>query len=159
MKHKNLIITILLILLDQITKFICLQKLKPIGSLKIIENFFYLTYVENRGAAFGILQGARYIFIFLTISVLIICFYYYKKIPKNKFELLTKTSLTLIISGAIGNLIDRIFRGFVIDMFHFIFWGNDFAVFNMADIFVVLGTFLLAVVILFNDIKKDKEVA
>ena len=159
MKHKNLIITILLILLDQITKFICLQKLKPIGSLKIIENFFYLTYVENRGAAFGILQGARYIFIFLTISVLIICFYYYKKIPKNKFELLTKASLTLIISGAIGNLIDRIFRGFVIDMFHFIFWGNDFAVFNMADIFVVLGTFLLAVVILFNDIKKDKEVA
>lgn len=159
MKHKNLIITILLILLDQITKFICLQKLKPIGSLKIIEKFFYLTYVENRGAAFGILKGARYIFIFLTISVLIICFYYYKKIPKNKFELLTKTSLTLIISGAIGNLIDRIFRGFVIDMFHFIFWGNDFAVFNMADIFVVLGTFLLAVVILFNDIKKDKEVA
>lgn len=159
MKHKNLIITILLILLDQITKFICLQKLKPIGSLKIIEKFFYLTYVENRGAAFGILQGARYIFIFLTISVLIICFYYYKKIPKNKFELLTKTSLTLIISGAIGNLIDRIFRGFVIDMFHFIFWANDFAVFNMADIFVVLGTFLLAVVILFNDIKKDKEVA
>lgn len=159
MKHKNLIITILLILLDQITKFICLQKLKPIGSLKIIENFFYLTYVENRGAAFGILQGARYIFIFLTISVLIICFYYYKKIPKNKFEFLTKTSLTLIISGAIGNLIDRIFRGFVIDMFHFIFWGNDFAVFNMADIFVVLGTVLLAVVILFNDIKKDKEVA
>lgn len=154
MKIKNLIIIFILILFDQIVKFICIEKLKPIGSFKIINNFFYLTYVENRGAAFGMLQGARYIFIILTILVLTFCFYYYKKIPKNKFETLTKISLTLVISGAIGNLIDRVFRGFVVDMFHFIFWGKEFAVFNVADIFVVMGTFLIATVIL---LKKEND--
>lgn len=160
MKVKYLLIILLLICFDQIIKIICFNYLKPIESLEIIKNFFYLTYVENKGAAFGILQGARYIFIILTIIVLIFCFYYFNKIPKNKFEIFNKISLILIISGAIGNLIDRIFRGYVVDMFHFIFWGNSFAVFNVADIFVVCGTILLSLIILFSDYKKtnNKEV-
>lgn len=161
MKIKEILIIFFLILFDQISKFICFKYLKPIepdASIEVIKNFFYLSYVENKGAAFGIFQGARYIFIILTIAVLIFCFYYYKNISKSKFSLFSKIALVLIISGAIGNLIDRIFRGYVVDMFHFIFWGKDFAVFNLADIFVVCGTILLALVILFNDTKKNKGV-
>ena len=152
------IYTLLLIILDQVVKFICLEKLKPIGSVKIIEDFFYFTYVENRGAAFGMLQGARWIFIGIAIVAVIICIYHYNKMPKNKFLNLSRLSLIFIISGAIGNMIDRFFRGYVVDMFHFIFWGREFAVFNIADILVCVGTFLLAIVIIFSEEhKKDKK--
>lgn len=158
MKLKEILIIFLLVLLDQITKILCIKYLKPIDSFKIIENFFYLSYVENEGAAFGIFQGARYIFIILTILVLIFCFYYYGKIKVSKFSIISKISFILVISGAIGNLIDRAFKGYVVDMFHFIFFGNSFAVFNIADIFVVCGTILFVLIILFNDTKKDKGV-
>ena len=125
--------TIIFIIFDQIIKFICFEKLKPIGSIKIIENFFYLTYVENRGAAFGMLEGARWIFIIIAFVATIFCIYYYNKLPKNKLLKLGRLSLIFISAGAIGNMIDRIFRGYVVDMFHFIFWGKEFAVFNVAE--------------------------
>nr|WP_317358202.1 signal peptidase II [uncultured Tyzzerella sp.] len=149
--------TIIFIIFDQIIKFICFEKLKPIGSIKIIENFFYLTYVENRGAAFGMLEGARWIFIIIAFVATIFCIYYYNKLPKNKLLKLGRLSLIFISAGAIGNMIDRIFRGYVVDMFHFIFWGKEFAVFNVADILVCLGTFLIAIVIIFTEDKKEKE--
>ncbi len=152
------IYVMIFIIFDQVVKFICLEKLKPLGSIKIIDNFFYLTYVENRGAAFGMLQGARWIFIAIAIIATIFCIYYYNKLPKNKLLPLGKLSIIFIASGAIGNMIDRLFRGYVVDMFHFIFWGKEFAVFNVADIFVCLGTFLLAIVIIFSEEpKKDKK--
>lgn len=156
-KILPIICILILIAFDQIVKFLCLQKLKPIKSVTIIPNFFNLTYVENRGAAFGILEGARWIFILIALIAVVFCALYYKKVPKNKFELLCKTGLILIISGALGNVIDRFFRGFVVDMFHFIFWGKDFAVFNVADVLVCLGTFLIAIFIIFSDNKKEKE--
>lgn len=133
------------ILIDQIIKFLSLTFLKPVHSFQIIKNFFYLTYVENRGAAFGIFSGARYLFIIFTIFITIFLF---KFLLFNSHTLFTKISLIFIISGAIGNLIDRIFRGFVVDMFDFIFFGYNFAVFNFADILVVFGTFLLSIKIL-----------
>lgn len=146
----------LLILIDQIIKFLTVKKLAPIMSFKIIENFFYLTYVENRGAAFGFLSGARWIFVSITIIVLIGACIYYVKISKEKNTLLTRIAIIMIASGAFGNCIDRIFRGYVVDMFHFIFWGHDFAVFNFADILVCIGTALLAVVIIFY-VSEDKK--
>lgn len=153
MKTKALLTSIFFVFLDQIVKYICLENLKPIGSIQIIRDFFYLTYVENKGAAFGVFQGARYIFIPLTLVVLTLCFKYYKSIKDGKYENIIKISIILISSGAIGNLIDRVFRGYVIDMFHFIFWGKEFAVFNIADIFVVTGTFIFALAIIFKDLK------
>ena len=156
-KTLPIIYIFILIILDQIVKFVCLQKLKPINSVTIIPNFFNLTYVENRGAAFGMLEGGRWIFILIALIAVVFCSLYYKKVPKNKFKFLCKTGLILIISGALGNVIDRFFRGFVVDMFHFIFFGKDFAVFNVADVLVCLGTFLIAIVIIFSDNKKEKE--
>ena len=143
-------ISFILILMDQLVKFFCINKLSSIGSLRIIENFFYLTYVENRGAAFGILEGNKVLFIILSIIAVILCLFYFFSKNFAKLNFLYKISLILIISGAIGNLIDRMFRGFVIDMFHFIFFKKDFAVFNCADIYIVLGVFLLFFVMLYN---------
>ena len=155
------IYVILFVIFDQIVKFLCLKKLKIIGSVKIIEDFFYLTYVENKGAAFGMLQGARWVFIVIAFIAVIFCIVYYIRLPKNKFLKLNKVSLILITSGAIGNMIDRVFRKYVIDMFHFIFFGKEFAVFNVADILVCVGTFLLAISIILSDepkkINKEKE--
>lgn len=156
MKKNNIILIFLLVLLDQLTKYICILKLKHISSFEIIKDFFYLTYVENSGVAFGLFSGARYVFIFITIIILIFCFKYYKKTVKSKIDNVFNIALDLIIAGAIGNLLDRIFRGYVVDMLHFVFFGNDFAVFNIADALVVSGTILIIIAVLLSDFKGKK---
>lgn len=141
-----LLIITSLISIDQISKYIALNYLKDIGSMPIIENIFHLTYVENRGAAFGILQDNQFIFIIVAILAMVVGLYY---IYKYKLSLLAKSSIVLIISGAIGNMIDRVRLGFVVDFFDFrIIWAY---VFNIADVFVVIGTILLCIHIIFFD--------
>ena len=146
----------ILVAIDQLIKFLCLIKLKHLGSITIIKDFFYLTYVENRGAAFGIFEGARFIFVLIGIIAIIFCMIYYNNVSKNEhsFTILWKISLIIIPAGAIGNIIDRVFRRYVIDMFHFNFFGKDFAVFNFADILICTGVFLLSICIIFS---KDKK--
>lgn len=137
--------TLLSVIIDQVTKHFTLTNLKPIGTKEIIKGFFSLTYVENRGAAFGILQNARYVFIIATIiAVCAIIVYMLKFKPNNKILL---ASLSLILSGAVGNMIDRIFRGYVVDMFEVTF--IDYPVFNFADCCVVVGAILLAIYTIF----------
>ena len=141
-----LLIITSLISIDQISKYIALNYLKDIGSMPIIENIFHLTYVENRGAAFGILQDNQFIFIIVAILAMVVGLSY---IYKYKLSLLAKSSIVLIISGAIGNMIDRVRLGFVVDFFDFrIIWAY---VFNIADVFVVIGTILLCIHIIFFD--------
>ncbi|MFI3230442.1 MAG: signal peptidase II [bacterium] len=164
-------IVVLLITIDQFTKHLALINLKPLHSMEVIKEFFYLTFVENTGAAFGMFDGHIYIFVGIAIFVTIISAIFYDNPPSvnnlrnltrfndfNKFKKIRNlhnitwnTALILLISGALGNMIDRIVRGYVVDMFHFIFWGNDFAVFNMADIYVCIGTLLLSITILFSE--------
>lgn len=144
------LIIVLLIGIDQLSKVWALNSLKDIGSIPIIENIFHLTYVENRGAAFGMFQNSQMIFVIVALSASIFGIYY---LNKNKnINLLGKTGIILIISGAIGNLIDRVRLGFVVDYFDFRFiWEY---VFNVADVFVVVGTILLCLFILFFDNEK-----
>lgn len=134
------IVILIIILLDQLTKYWAANYLKPKGTITIIKDFFSFTYVENRGAAFGILQNQRWLFITLTVIICIGMFYYLY--TNNNINSVLRTSLYMILGGAIGNLIDRIKNGYVIDMFHFTF--IDFPVFNVADCFVVVGTIVLA---------------
>lgn len=148
---------IALVGIDQIAKMMTLNMLKPIGSVEIIRNFFYLTYVENTGAAFGFMSGARWIFVVVTLGILIAGGIYYYRMPEKNQTVLTRLSFVLIFAGAMGNFLDRLFRGYVVDMIHFVFWGYDFAVFNFADIFVVCGTMILAVSIIFFSVKEDKK--
>lgn len=144
------ILTIIaLIVIDQISKYLALNNLANIGSIPIIENIFHLTYVENRGAAFGMFQNNQIVFIIVAVFASIVGLYY---IYKKKLNLLGNISIVLIISGAIGNLIDRVRLGFVVDYFDFRFiWDY---VFNVADIFVVVGTILLCIYIIVFE--KDK---
>ena len=135
--------------LDQLTKWLTVLHLqeKPIV---LIDGIWELTYVENRGAAFGMMQGGRWLFVAFTAVVMLallalLLFGHYRRYR------LFNISLILVIAGGIGNLIDRIANGFVVDMIH-VFWktiGFDFPVFHVADIFVVIGSILLRIFFFF----------
>ncbi|KKY02422.1 lipoprotein signal peptidase [Paraclostridium benzoelyticum] len=133
-----------LIGLDQISKFLAVKYLVNIGSIPIIKDIFHLTYVENRGAAFGMFQNNQMVFVVVALIACIFGLYY---LYKKQLNLLGKSAIILIIAGAIGNLIDRVKLGFVVDYFDFrIVWNY---VFNVADVFVVIGTILLCIYIIF----------
>ena len=140
------VIVIIAVVLDQITKYLARLYLKPIGSVQLIPKVFHFTYVENRGAAFGILQNQRWFFISITMIVMLVIVYY--MYTHSNGSLLLTIALSMILGGAIGNFIDRVRLGYVVDMFHFTL--IDYPVFNVADSFVVIGTILLAYYILFK---------
>lgn len=137
-------ILVTVILLDQITKYFAYVYLQPQNTIPVINKIFYLTYVENRGAAFGILQNKVWFLAAITAVVIIAAVYYVYKTPQ--MSSMMKYSIALIVAGAVGNLIDRIRLGYVIDFFDFVVWP----VFNVADSAVVVGTILLAYILLLD---------
>lgn len=141
---------IILIALDQASKIIVKGILNSSGSLSVIDNIFYLTYVENRGAAFGMFQNMKFIFVVISVIAVVVGLIY---IHKSKESKISKIAVAMIVSGAIGNLIDRVRLGYVIDFFDFRFIWNY--VFNFADVLVVVGTFVLCVYLLVTG--KDEE--
>lgn len=148
-----IIITIILIM-DRYTKYLSVKYLKDIKTKEVLKGVFSFTYVENRGAAFGILQNHRWVFIILTIIISIGIIYFL--IYESNINIILRISLAMILGGAIGNLIDRIIYGYVVDMLHFTL--IDYPVFNVADSFVVIGTILFAIYILFISDKLGKEI-
>lgn len=130
---------------DQLTKYLTVLYLKNHDDLVIIKETFSLTYVENTGAAFGILQNSKYLFIAVTIIATVSIIYYTLK-AKN-FNKLYLSAACMVISGAISNMIDRLTRGYVVDMIKADF--IDFPVFNFADMCIVIGAFLLCFYLLF----------
>lgn len=147
------IITAIIIIIDQATKYGAIKYLKNQRPLVIISDFFQLNYVENRGAAFGILQGRRVIFLVITIAVvLVIAFYLIRYYSQMNF--LTKISFAILLGGAIGNLIDRIRLGYVVDFISIkLIDKYDFPVFNIADICVVVSTILIVYLVLFDKLE------
>ncbi|MFU0783383.1 MAG: signal peptidase II [Thermoanaerobacterium thermosaccharolyticum] len=140
----EIIIVFIAIIIDQMSKYFVVKYLKPIGSFPIINNIFHFTYVENRGAAFGILQNRTLFFIIMTVIVGTILIYSIVKIPGSTFY---KFTLSMILGGAIGNLIDRVRLGYVVDFIDFKFFP---AVFNLADSMIVVGAFLLCYILIFK---------
>ncbi len=138
---RKIIWAVLLIFLDSLTKFFAVGYLKDKESINLY--LIKLTYVENRGAAFGILQGQKFFFIIITVCVLIAIIYYYEKV-----DMLSKLSLIFIFSGTVGNFIGRLFFGYVVDFIELSF--IDFPVFNLADIFLTIGAVILGFVTLKN---------
>ncbi len=138
---RKIIWAVLLIFLDSLTKFFAVGYLKDKESINLY--LIKLTYVENRGAAFGILQGQKFFFIIITFCVLIAIIYYYEKV-----DMLSKLSLIFIFSGTVGNFIGRLFFGYVVDFIELSF--IDFPVFNLADIFLTIGAVILGFVTLKN---------
>ena len=138
------IIGILLVVIDQVTKFYAVSEIKPKGMVTVIDNFYYFTYVENRGAAFGMLQNKQWFFIIITLFIFAafgyILFRY--KIEGKLFL----AAVVLIFGGGVGNLVDRIFRGYVVDFLQFSFFAP---VCNLADYFITVGAVLLIISVLF----------
>lgn len=155
-----LLIGAVIVAADQIIKYFVVNNLKPLGSVSVIDNLFKLTYVENRGVAFGMFNDMRWFFVVLT-SVLIaaIIIFMFIKRPGGK---LFYIAAGLIIGGGIGNLIDRILYGYVIDYLSLSFFSP---VCNFADYAITIGVVLLAVYVIFftgylksykKDLKNDK---
>lgn len=144
MPFISLIVGAVLVIIDQIIKYFVSTYLQPVGSVSVIDNIFSLTYVENKGVAFGMFSDMRWIFVALTsILLVIIIFYMLKKRPKGKFFYVCAA---LIIGGGIGNLIDRIFYGYVIDYLSLSFFPP---VCNFADYCITAGTIMLVIYLLF----------
>lgn len=144
MPFISLIVGAVLVIIDQIIKYFVSAYLQPVGSVSVIDNIFSLTYVENKGVAFGMFSDMRWIFVALTsILLVIIIFYMFKKRPKGKFFYVCAA---LIIGGGIGNLIDRIFYGYVIDYLSLSFFPP---VCNFADYCITVGTIMLVIYLLF----------
>ena len=142
---------LILLIIDQYTKYIIDSVMNITQSIPIVENFFNLTYVQNRGIAFGLFQGKiDVVTIFAIVAVIFIMFYFIKNLKKISF--IERIAYTMIVSGAIGNLIDRIFRGYVIDMLDF--RGIWHFIFNFADVWINIGVILIIVEHIFFDRKR-----
>ncbi len=142
MKKKIYIISIICFICDLISKLLMLKLDKTIT---VIPKFFYLVLVKNTGAAFSSFEGFTLFFIVIAIVVL---FYIIKYINKNKLSLLEEISYSLLIGGILGNLFDRIVYNEVIDFLSFNFFGYSFPVFNLADVFICSGAFLMFIYII-----------
>mgnify|MGYP002678552381 FL=1 len=146
-KAKPAAVFLLLLLFDQLTKLWAVKVLKPIGSIPVIRNVLEIYYVENRGAAFGIMQNKQWFFLLITLAVLAGLLWVCGKIPEEKHFVPLKICLYFVGAGAVGNMIDRIFRKYVVDFIYFSL--INFPVFNVADIYVTTAAFLLVILILF----------
>lgn len=138
---------------DQFVKYLTVVYLKGRPSLVIWEGVFELTYLENRGAAFGLLQNQRFFFIFTSLLIFAAVIFVYLRIPETGRYLPLRLCVTFVFAGAAGNLIDRIRLGYVVDMFYFRL--IDFPVFNIADIYVTVSFAVLVILLFF--VYKEEE--
>lgn len=158
MKKRAILLTLLiltLIIFDQLTKWLVITNIKE-NSITVIQNILNFTYVENKGVAFGINSngGISNIIISIFIIIIIIRFMVKQREMTNKF---TNISLALILAGGFGNLIDRIFRGYVVDYID-ITRLFDYPIFNFADICIVVGVILVITVIIVNTVKDQENI-
>ena len=148
----TLIMIIAAVALDQWTKYLAVTHLQPIDTMPLIEDIFHLTYLENRGAAFGMLSNHRWVFMILsTVSILLILVWLFKEKPKSWW---IRSSAAMIIGGGIGNMIDRVALGYVVDFIDV--RAIDFYVFNVADSFVCVGCGMILVWTLYMEFVAKK---
>ena len=151
---KGCTIIFILTFLDQGSKYFVLTRLKNTPAIILIPGVLQLHYLENRGMAFGLFEGKIPVFVILCVLFFCVFFYVYARIPRTGYYLpLTITSL-IMVSGALGNFIDRVFRKYVVDFIYFSL--IDFPVFNMADIYVVCSGILLVILVCFK-YKNDED--
>ncbi len=147
------VLTALLVLLDQATKLAAVSALKDGGPFVLIPGVFQLQYLENRGAAFGLLQNARIFFLAVTLIALAAVIYVLVRLPLKRKYIVLRFLMVLIAAGAVGNMIDRVFLGYVRDFLYFSL--IDFPIFNVADIYVTCATILLILLLLFYYKEED----
>lgn len=143
----DFIILVLLISLDQFTKYLAVLKLKEQSAFDIIPGILELNYLENRGAAFGMLKNQKFFFVFVAIVIIGLIIYFLYKAPDTKKFNILHLLLVMIASGAIGNMLDRIRLDYVVDFIYLVI--IQFPIFNLADIYVTVATAILVIILLF----------
>lgn len=141
MQKKYIFLILILLFIDQLTKYLVVTNMDLYQEIVIIKNFFSLYFVYNTGAAFSILEGNIYFLYLVSVFALAYMVYYYKK----HTDIYTRYSIAILIAGTLGNFIDRLYQQKVIDFLSFTFFGWRFAIFNIADIFVFVGILLLMI--------------
>jgi signal peptidase II len=149
------LIALFVIALDQWTKWLIVKNMEIGESIEIINGFLYITSHRNKGAAWGILQNQMLFFYVITIIVVVAIIYYMQKYAKQNAML--GVALSLMLGGAIGNFIDRLFRKEVVDFIHTYIFGYNFPIFNIADSSLTIGVILFFIYFLFFEEKKQKE--
>ena len=140
---------------DQFTKALAVSHLKGQQPLMLIKNVFQLEYLENRGAAFGMLQNKQIFFFVIVLIISVFIIWFYLHVPMTGKYLPLRFCAVFIFAGAIGNFIDRVKLSYVVDFFYFKL--INFPIFNVADIYVTVGTFVLAFLLLFYYEEEDLD--
>lgn len=139
---KIILISILALMIDIVTKQMVLQTMVEYESISVIQNFFSITFAKNTGVAFSFLEGKVPFIIGMTAIVIVFILKYIKSTNPSRIEMVC---YGLVLGGAIGNLLDRVIYGYVIDFLDFNILGYPFPIFNLADTFIVIGIMLLLV--------------
>ncbi|EGQ1308753.1 lipoprotein signal peptidase [Staphylococcus pseudintermedius] len=150
----SLFITLIILIGDQLTKFIIRTQMTLGESFAVVPKILYITSHRNNGAAWGILSGKMTFFYIITIIVLIALIVFYIKEAKN--NMLMQIAISLLFSGALGNFIDRVSSGEVVDFIDTVIFGYDFPIFNIADASLTIGVVLLIIVLLKDQNQKGK---
>ena len=147
-------LAIFLIFADQLTKYIIVKTMQVGDSISVVGDILEITSHRNHGAAWGMLQNQMWLFFIVTLVVLAMIIYFY--IKEASYKVLMQLGLTLVFAGAIGNFIDRLFRGSVVDFIDTKIINYDFPIFNVADACLTIGVIVLIIEILFNQ-KEEKQ--
>ena len=153
---KVLFVSAILVLADQVSKAIVVRTMSLYESVPVIENFFHFTYITNDGMAFGIDFPFGY-FIFSLVSALLTIFLFWYLWTVRNDSLVIRLGLAMIIAGAVGNLIDRLMLGEVIDFLDFMIGNFHWYVFNLADSYVTVGMVLILTDSIFLEKKREKS--
>lgn len=137
-----IILIIIFFIIDLVSKLIISNVLSVYESIPVIKNFFNITYVNNTGVAWSMFAGNRILLVIISLFIIISIIMYIRKKELNKIE---RISYAMILGGAIGNLVNRLFLGYVIDFLDFNIFGYDYPIFNLADTFIVIGVILLLI--------------
>ena len=149
----DLVIVLCLTFLDQLTKHLAMIHLKDQPAIPLIKGVLELQYLENRGAAFGILQNQKVILLIVSVLFIGVILLFLNKVPDTSRYMILHVLAAAVIAGGVGNMIDRFRQGYVVDFIYFSL--IDFPIFNVADIYVVTATILVFVLLLF--VYKDEE--
>lgn len=151
------LLAFVIVIIDQLTKLWVITNMELRESITVIENFFYITSHRNTGAAWGIFAGKMTFFYIVTAVVIVFICYYIQKFAKD--SLLTGLALGLILGGAVGNFIDRLFRKEVVDFFDIYIGSYNYPIFNIADSALVVGVILVLIATILDERKQRRKKA
>ena len=153
MKQKHLLLIFILVIFDQITKTVIDSTMHLWQSIPVIENFFSITYVQNTGAAWSILEGNMMFFYMISMVAIVLMVIFYKS---NECDAISEWGIALMLGGTLGNFLDRLRLQYVIDFLDFIIFGYDFPVFNVADICLCVGVGVLILSFILESVRKNE---